>query len=198
MRAWTGDAGFFLSGNNRKDGGEENDYYATEPRATHMLLARETFCPRIWEPACGEGHISKVLEAHGYEVFNTDLIDRGFGLGGVDFLAAHQPPVQPFDIITNPPYRFAQEFCERALAVVPEGHKVAMFLKLTFLEGKRRQRLYAQHPPQTVYVFSSRVCCGRNGQFDPARNAVAYAWFVWQKGFQGVPRIQWINEVPAK
>ena len=58
---------------------EAFDYYATDPRAVEMLLELEQFSPVIWEPACGEGHISKVLQAHGYEVISTDLIYRGFG-----------------------------------------------------------------------------------------------------------------------
>ena len=58
---------------------EAFDYYATDPRAVEMLLELEQFSPVIWEPACGEGHISKVLQAHDYEVISTDLIYRGFG-----------------------------------------------------------------------------------------------------------------------
>lgn len=180
MRDWRGDAGFIVYCNNRKQDSAENDYYATEPKATELLLRRERFSQRIWEPACGEGHIAKVLIAKGYEVTSTDLVDRGFGKGNVDFLHSIQPCQlgSLFDIITNPPYSRAQEFCERALDLVNEGCKVAMFLKLTFLEGKKRRALFEKHPPQTVYVFSSRVCCGKNGIFDPSRNAVAYAWFI--------------------
>lgn len=60
----------------------ENDYYATDPRAVELLLEKEEFSNNIWECACGEGHISKVLEQNGYEVLSTDLIDRGYGTGG--------------------------------------------------------------------------------------------------------------------
>ena len=70
---------------------ESNDYYATEPRAVELLLEREKFCNNIWEPACGEGHISKVLLAHGYKVLSTDLVNRGYGSGGIDFLKAGGP-----------------------------------------------------------------------------------------------------------
>ena len=58
---------------------EAFDYYATDPKAVEMLLELEQFAPVIWEPACGEGHISKVLQAHGYEVISTDIVYRGFG-----------------------------------------------------------------------------------------------------------------------
>lgn len=62
------------------------DYYATNPKAVELLLENETFNHSIWECACGEEHIAKVLESNGYHVVSTDLIDRGYGTGGIDFL----------------------------------------------------------------------------------------------------------------
>lgn len=168
--------------NLRRPDAEANDYYATDPKAVELLLEQESFCNSIWEPACGEGHISKILAAHGYSVESTDLIDRGYGLGDQDFLK--QPYFTAFngDIITNPPYKYAKEFAEKALEIVAPGRKVAMFLKLTFLEGQGRRELFKKHPPRTVYISSSRLECGKNGVFKNA-SAVAYAWFVWQKGY---------------
>lgn len=64
----------------------KDDYYATDPKAVELLLENETFNHSIWECACGEGHIAKVLESNGYHVISTDLIDRGYGTGGIDFL----------------------------------------------------------------------------------------------------------------
>lgn len=127
----------------------DKDYYATEPAATEWLCRLEKFEGPILEPSCGEGHISRVLQRHGYEVVSRDLEDRGFGDGGKDFLCTDIEP-WPGDIITNPPYAYAQEFVERALQMVQPGRKVAMFMKLTFLEGKRRRRLYKSAPP---YVY---------------------------------------------
>jgi hypothetical protein len=69
-----------------------------------------------------------------------------------------------------------------------------MFLKLQFLEGKSRKAFFMEHPPKTVYVSSSRLICAMNGDFSTiSSSAVAYAWFVWQKGFSGEPVIRWIN-----
>ena len=72
-----------------------------------------------------------------------------------------------------------------------------MFLKVQFLEGKARRHLFDKHPPKTIYVASSRLLCAKNGDFEKMRkgggSAVAYAWFVWEKGFQGVPSVRWIN-----
>ncbi len=100
------------------------------------------------------------------------------------------------DIITNPPYKYAKEFVEHALDIVDYGRKVAMFLKLTFLESKSRRTLFEKYPPKRVWVFSERVQCAKNGDFEKYKNsgatAVAYAWFIWQKGYTGQPTIGWI------
>ena len=172
-----------------------NDYYATDPKAVEMLLELEQFAPVIWEPACGEGHISKVLQSHGYEVISTDLIYRGFGdPEPLDFL---KETLDGFDgdIVTNPPYSLAQDFVQTAIDTVKVGHKVAMFLKIQFLEGKKRFSLFAKAPPRTIYVSRSRIRCGTNGNFDGFKNGstLCYAWFVWEKGFTGDPVIKWFN-----
>ncbi len=171
-----------------------HDYYATEPKAMELLLAEETFAPVVWECACGEGHLSKVLMEHGYEVLSTDLVYRGFGHArSVDFLKEKTTDFEG-DIITNPPYKYALEFVKKALSVVRDGGKVAMFLKLQFLEGKGRKQFFLDNPPKTVYVSSSRLICARNAEFAKyPSSAVAYAWFVWEKGFHGDPSIKWIN-----
>lgn len=170
----------------------EHDYYATDPRAVRLLLEMETFSDKIWECACGEGHISKVLEQNGYEVLSTDLIDRGYGTGGVDFLTSDC--IFDGDIITNPPYKYAIEFVKHALNSISEGHKVAMLLRLSFLEGKSRRVLFNQYPPKKVYVSSNRILCAKNGDFENSdSSAIAYAWFIWEKGFRGTPILKWFN-----
>ncbi len=75
------------------DGGRPlDDFYITPPEATRALLAVENFGPRIWEPACGDGAMSEVLIAAGYDVVSSDLGDYGYGDPGVDFLTAPIPP----------------------------------------------------------------------------------------------------------
>ena len=173
---------------------QQHDYYATEPKAMELLLAEEAFAPVIWECACGEGHLSRVLAAHGYEVISTDLIYRGFGDSEpLDFL---KETLEDFegDIITNPPYKYALEFVQQALNSVRSGGKVAMFLKLQFLEGQSRKEFFLHNPPKTVYVSASRRVCALNGEFKDNRpRAVAYAWYVWEKGYKGDSIIKWIN-----
>ena len=173
----------------------EHDYYATDPQAVEMLLTLETFAPVIWEPACGEGHISKVLAAHGYEVISTDLIYRGFGEPEpMDFLTETFPDFEG-DIITNPPYGIALDFIQRALDSVQIGRKVTMLLKIQFLEGQRRKEFFTNNPPKTIYVSRSRIRCALNGNFDGFKNGstICYAWYVWEKGFTGDPVIKWFN-----
>ena len=112
---------------------------------------------------------------------------------GKDFIAIDNTTWQG-DIITNPPYKFALEFVRKALAIIPNGHKVAMFLKIQFLEGKARRQLFVSNPPKTVWVSSSRLKCAMNGEFDAVgSSASCYAWFVWEKGYQGDTVVRWFN-----
>ena len=83
---------------------------------------------------------------------------------------------------------------EHALDIIEDGHKVAMFLKIQFLEGKARRALFDKYPPKVVYVSSSRLVCAMNGDFtEHQAKAICYAWFVWEKGYTGDTIIKWIN-----
>lgn len=202
---WVGNikSAFVCNGasNHSKEERQNEDYYATEPKATELLLEQETFSPYVWECACGEGHISEVLKQHGYKVKSTDIVDRGYADTEVqNFFNITKETLKydfPRDIITNPPYKFAQKFVEHALEISADGTKVAMFLKLTFLESKARKKMFEKYPPKVVYVSSSRLQCAKNGDFDTYKQdvgtAIAYAWYVWEKGFVGDPIIKWIN-----
>ena len=171
---------------------QREDYYATEPRATELLCQLVQFDGPILEPSCGEGHISEELKKAGYDVVSRDLVDRGYG-EVADFLAIDNIEWNG-NIVTNPPYKYAQEFVEKALQIIPEGKKVCMFLKLTFLEGKARKQLFRVSPPKIVYVASGRLKCAMNGDFDSiGSSATAYAWFIWEKGFSGDTIIKWFN-----
>jgi hypothetical protein len=196
---WTGNSNSIyktLGASNHTDKERQNeDFYATESKAIDVLLEVENFNKNIWECACGQGHLSEPLIKAEYNVKSTDLIDRGYGQGGIDFL--QQNEIFNGDIITNPPYAFAQEFIEKALFLVPTGNKVAMFLKIQFLEGKKRKELFLKYPPKTIYVSSSRLLCAKNAEFqkmkDSGGSAVAYAWYIWEKGYQGNTTVKWIN-----
>lgn len=191
---WTGNKAttFAILGasNHSKLTREVNDYYATDPKAVELLLEKEKFSNKLLEPSCGEGHISKVLQDAGYQVESYDLVDRGFGTVK-DFFT-----VEKFDgnIITNPPYKIALDFVKHSLEIIPDGNKVAMFLKIQFLESKSRRIFFDEFPPKKIYVASSRLICAMNGEFDKYKSSAAcYAWFIWENGYTGKPEIDWIN-----
>lgn len=193
---WTGNSKSVHStlgaSSHSKEERQQEDYYATDPKAVEMLLELENFQHSILEPACGEGHISKVLTEHGHKVVSSDLVNRGFGIGNIDFLNCLLEEWIG-DIITNPPYSLAKEFVEKSMEVISDGSKVAMFLKLQFLEGQARKELFKKYPPRTVYVSSARLKCLKNGEDDGSSSAVAYCWFIWVKGFKGKTTIEWFN-----
>jgi hypothetical protein len=168
----------------------ERDYYATNPTAIDDLFKVEDFSETIWEPACGEGHLSKKMEDWGKSVYSTDIVDRGFGNDFFDFLKSDRK--FEGDIITNPPYKYAREFVEKSIELT--NCKVAMFLKLTFLEGQSRKKFFEKYPPSRVWVYSFRQSVARNGEAEMFNksSAVCYAWFIWEKGFTGSPIIKWL------
>lgn len=149
----------------------------------------------IWECACGEGHLSEVFKQAGYHVKSSDLIERGYGQGDLDFLSTTD--TYNGNIITNPPYKFAKEFVEHALDIIEDDKYVCMFLKLQFAEGKARKELFKKYPPKYLFVSSSRLLCAKNGEFEKMRagggSAVAYCWWVWQKGYTGETVVKWFN-----
>ena len=181
--------------NHTREVRESDDYYATDPIAAELLCEVEQFQNNIWECSVGEGHLAKVFTSKGYNVYATDLIDRGYGIGGVDFLDCNEP--FDGDIITNPPYKYATAFVEKSMELLKDGAKLALFVKIQFLETKGRKSLFEKYPPKVIYVSSSRILCAKNGDFQKAKDnggsAVAYIWCVWEKGYKGDTVVKWIN-----
>lgn len=170
---------------------EHHDFFPTPPEATVALLERERFPGGIWECACGDGAMAVPLAAAGYAVTCTDLVDRGCGRGGVDFIAARRLPPGVQSIVTNPPFKLATAFLQRALGLGAE--KVAFFCRLAFLEGQERRPLHEEHLSR-VWVFSSRITlwagdAPKEGRVE--RGAIAYAWFVYERGQRGAA-VGWI------
>lgn len=195
---WTGNSrsahAILGARNYAKEEREAHDYYATEPKAATLLMELEPLSPLIWECACGEGHLAKEFEKAGHTVYGTDLIDRGYGYQQ-DFLSTVAPPLPGFDIVTNPPYSYAAEFVDHAMDIIEDGRKVCMFLKIQFLEGVKRRKLFEKWPPKVIYVSSSRMRCAMNGDFEKyaKSNAICYAWYVWEKCYTGETTLRWMN-----
>jgi len=182
----------------------KTDDYETPIWATLALLEREQFQESILEPACGDGKIIEALCRFGYtdiigSDIRTDLPEDVCGTklrGGVDFLDPDSYKCwEASNVITNPPNKLSLPFAERALEVYTR--KVAFFTRLQFLETAKRYKFLVNSPLRTVYVFSSRVTLWPRGEHpDPKekRNngTIAYAWFVWERFYDGLPMIEWI------
>lgn len=169
------------------------DFYSTPAIAVEELLARETFEGRVWEPCCGEGAISRVLEASGHEVVSSDIHSPCHGHGGVDFLR-RRPAFEPSAIITNPPYNLATKMVQRA-KMFPTVRKVAMLLRLNFLEGRARKPFFEdrEFPLARVWVFSYRISCYPGGHVEEKRaGMIPFAWYVWDRSHEGPPALGWI------
>ena len=161
-----------------------HDFYATDPLCVDALLRAEPWLAgqRIWEPACGQGHISKALKRYGCHVTSSDLIERGYGRGGVDFLRTKvlRAPV----IVTNPPFSLDVEFVQQALTMGAE--RVVMLLKLAFMEGIKRDPVIDDCWPlygaslSRVHVFRNRVALWKNG-IPHKGGMLALGWFVWER-----------------
>lgn len=135
--------------------------------------------------------MTKILQQHGYNVTSSDIVDRG--LEGVIVKDAFDWQSWHGDIVTNPPYKLALPILKHCIDIVSEGHKVAMFLRLLFLD-KARKAFFEENPPKVIYVASGRLNCAKNGDFERyPSSAVAYAWFVFEKGYTGDTVIKWIN-----
>jgi len=190
-----------LGASNHSEGEREtNDFYATDPHALEIFLDtidkdNIKLNSNIWEPACGMGHLSKVLENNCYNVYSTDLVYRGYGIGNIDFLKTNKSNnfFEVFDIITNPPYKYAKDFVEHSLEVLEPGCLCIMLLKIQFLEGQERRKLFNKYPPKYVYVNSARQVCYINGDMSKKMSsATCFCWFIWEKGFVGEPVVRWI------
>lgn len=155
MKDWTGTSESIFkqlgASNHCTDEREDNDFYATDPKAIDDLVKKITFNKFILEPASGLGHLVNRLRKYNYTVISSDIIDRGCQDFISDFLKRKEK--WDGDIITNPPYKFATEFILKSLDLIPIGNKVAMFLKLTALEGiDRYNKIYKDNPPKYIYI----------------------------------------------
>ena len=172
---------------------EKNDYYATDCNTLIPIIDNSSIDidHNIREPACWEWHLSKFLEWVGFNVLSSDLINRWYWKGWVDFLKCNKK--WRWDILTNPPYKYAQEFVEKWLSLVNNWNLVIMFLKLQFLEWQKRKEMFIKWWLRNVLVFSKRQMCAKNWEFEKYKsNAIAYWWFVWEKWYSWKPTIDWI------
>lgn len=174
----------------RHEPGDGLDFFPTPPIATRALfehalphLQRRGHCKwqKVWEPACGEGHMAEVLGEYFPHVFASDIHNYGYSPHRLDFLSTKQQIATDW-IITNPPFGDkAEQFTLRALQIAGTG--VAIFARLQWLEGEGRcDRLFKKHPPTLIAFFAERIPIWK-GRWNPeGGTATAYIWLVWIKG----------------
>lgn len=170
-----------------------DDLYETPAVAVEALLRAEAVPHHLWEPACGPGAIVRVLRQNGHRVLATDLVDYGIGLSGVDFLMETRLPDDIQAIVTNPPFKLAEEFVAKALDLCP---LVFMLLRLAFLESDRRSPILDNGKLARVHVFRKRLpMMHRQGwEGRKANSGMAFAWFCWDANHNGptvLHRISW-------
>ena len=171
----------------------KDDFYSTDPVAIDYLLKHENFDENVWECACGNGKLSKRLKYFGFNVRSTDLIYRNYGeKESIDFL--QQTEKFDGDIITNPPYKLSLEFVQKALEL--SNRKVAMFLKIQFLETQKRYlELFNVCPPKKVCVFVKRMACYREDDTSFNSSAICFCWIIWDKEYIGDTILEWIDNL---
>lgn len=189
-----------LAGGNSNTTREENDFYATDPNTVLLFLNEflqdNKIEGEVLEPACGQGHISETLKENipNINITSTDLIDRGYGEGNINFLT-HNYNKTFNTVITNPPFSLAKEFIEKSLEV--SDKYVIMLCKIQLLEGVKRKDMFLNTPLKYVYVHTSRQATWKEGKPTDSRGrkwatTMCLAWFVWDKEYKGNPTIKWI------
>lgn len=184
------------------------DFYTSPPDFVQHALKYLDHGEILWEPSVGTGKVSAPLETQGFSVYSSDIYDYGYVSGKgfptevVDFFKIEELPFLYYGepvttIITNPPYKQAQKYVEHALHLLrgTKGGKVIMLLRLDFLTSQARGKFFSTVGQlKHVDIFSYRIKCLKDDIDDGASSQVNYQIFVWQKGYEGQPTIDWITK----
>jgi hypothetical protein len=173
----------------------KDDFYETPDVAVEALMRVEKLPHHIWEPACGRGRIVNILRAYGRTVWATDLNNYGCpnSESRIDFLMEHQRRFDVEAIVTNPPFKLAEQFVEHALFMCP---RVIMLLRLAFYESARRSHILENAGLARIHCFRKRLpMMHRDGwEGRKANSGMAFAWYVWDREHKGpteIDRISW-------
>lgn len=177
---------------------EKDDFYATPPKEVKNILNKEKLYGTILENSCGAGHIAEVVkEQYPFnDVIATDLIDRGYGEGGLDFLSDDYPYADNIDtIIMNPPFKLIEDFVIKSLKIVQK--KVVLLARLQFVESiTRYESIFSKAPPTRIWFYVDRINPVKNGNFEQYKSpSMTFAWYVWdkidnQKGFSWIRKYE--------
>ncbi|MDE2469414.1 MAG: hypothetical protein KGL35_11875 [Bradyrhizobium sp.] len=165
-----------------------NDWYI-EPRwCVDALLDREAFTGTVIDPCCGAGNIIRACQDRGMHARGADIMDRGSGFETADWRSWIAAP----NVITNPPYGQINEFIERMVEIA--ARKVCILARLALLEGAERGKLFDRTPLARVWVSRRRISMPPGGSdIKASGGSIAYAWFVWERGYIGAPALGWFS-----
>lgn len=174
-------SGTKLAGGSPDRGRVENDFYATNPKAVEMLLADDKFRQWFWkdyhsgnvqflEPCVGQGHIIQGVKNY-YNNKNLpidftclDIADRGYNNVIVQDFMQYDTDKRFDCIMTNPPYEIAMEFAQKGMELLKPNGKMCMFLKIQFLEGRKRREFFDEYPPVTFMYLKNGWVLGETAK----------------------------------
>lgn len=180
--------GSAMLGGNPADGRQALDFYPTPEDVTLALLEVEAFDALVYEPACGDGAIAKVLEERGHIVCGTDIEPRGYG-SQADFFSLEG--MEDGDLVSNPPFNLAEAFIRHAMTRL-RPRKMALVLKSSFFHAKGRRPLFEEYPPAAIYPLTWRPDFLGKGA-----PVLEVAWFVWERGHKGATVYRPLSRPPG-
>lgn len=172
---------FQLVGRSKENLRAKDDFYPTPDWVGAILIKHHQFNGKIWECACGDGALAEQLAAAGYDVVSTDLINRGYGKSGIDFLLESTAIAE--NIVTNPPFNLAYEFMEHGLFL---GKTLALLLPIRYLAGLKRSKFYKTNPPCKIVIIPKKIDFLGIG-----KPVMEFAWFIWDKSYNGATYVIW-------
>ena len=206
MKDWTGNANSIYktlgASNHTEDERQSEDFYSTQKQTVLSLLNKlkeyniNLSNSVMIEPAVGSGNILKACfeTNEGYNKYLAyDIVDRGFPNTNIaDWLTVSRPNIDNLAIVANFPYNKIQNHTEHSLSVLKDGEYLIELAKIQFLEGKARREMFNKNPPKYVLVFSERIKCLANGENTGGSSAICFCWYIFQKGFKGMPQVDWL------
>ena len=170
---------------------ETHDFYRTPSWVTAALLKHVKLRGPVWEPCCGDGAMASVLAEHGHEVVATDIVDRGFGVSGVDIFECDAFPPGCAALVTNPPYgeggataprttsKAMLRFVQHTLAMTQKANgQLALLVRLQWTAGQRASELITSGPFDAMIALTHRIRWFDLGK-ETNHGQHHHAWVFW-------------------
>lgn len=182
---------------------DEHDWYVEPPECSLALFMEEEFDGVIWDPAAGLCRIPESARRMGIATFSSDIKKRNYTCDECGDFFEMRIPEGAKSIVSNPPFKLAEDFVRRSIDICPRGGKIAMLLPLVWMAGFSTKRDWLPTSPLLrIFSISPRpsmppgavILAGQR----PGNGTKDFAWFVWQKGYTGTPKLGFLNTNKAK